>query len=91
MANSRFSCTKSPLTYPSSEVRKRIRFYFIPLANQVERLLLLIVAVLFIGLVFAQIFIISFPEHRELVSKTVQYEGIFRQDPVESKATLQHK
>lgn len=91
MASPRNSLSQSSLVNHSPEARKRIRFYFLPLAVQVERLLLLLLAIFFVGLLFAQVFIFSFPEHRELVSKTVQYEGIFRQDPVESKATLQHK
>ncbi|MDQ0337764.1 hypothetical protein J2S00_000534 [Caldalkalibacillus uzonensis] len=85
--NDRFTYT----SYPSDPLRQRIYGYFVPLAQQMERLLLLIIICLMISLVLAQAFILSKEEHQELVNKAVRYEGVFREDQIEIRATLQRR
>jgi hypothetical protein len=91
MQRSHSSVSYPPDNTNMQSIRQRIDLYFIPFANQVERIFFVLIAGLFISVVLAQFFIFSFPEHQELFNKAVQYEGVFREDHVESKATLQHQ
>ena len=75
----------------SPSVKQRIELYFIPFAKQVERLLYMVIVGLFIALLVAQFMILHFPEHQDLFNKAIQYEGVFREDQVESRATLQQR
>ncbi|QZT32622.1 DUF5359 family protein [Caldalkalibacillus thermarum TA2.A1] len=78
-------------SYTSDPLRQRIHGYFIPLSEQTERLLFMILIFLLIGLFISQIFILSKEEHQELVNKSVRYEGVFHDDQIEIRATLQRR
>lgn len=75
----------------SNRMDQKIHTYYLPLARQIDKLLLIIFSFLFLSLCLAQFFLLTKPAHQELVSKTVRYEGVFREDQIEHRATLQHR
>lgn len=74
-----------------SLVNKRVSTYFLPLSRQVEKLLLIGIACSFVGLFLTQWFILTNEDYQSLVNKTIRYEGVFQEDHIQSKATLQRR
>lgn|GEM_PF-3750178 len=63
--------------------------YFLLFSGQIERSLKIMISLLFLCLVLTQIFLFSNEDHHALVNKAIHYEGVFQEDPIKVKATLQ--
>jgi hypothetical protein len=62
---------------------------FIFLFDQFEKSLKVCLVIMLICLFLTQIMLLSNEETHALVNKAIRYEGVFQEDGIEAKATLQ--
>lgn len=72
-----------------SNLNHKIEQYFIPFSSQIERIIKVTLLILVLTLFLAQSFILTAEDNQAMVNKAIRYEGVFQDDPIEAKATLQ--
>jgi hypothetical protein len=72
-------------------MNRKINQYFIPFSKQIETVLIWCLGIVFTCLFLTQAFILTKEENQAMVNKAIRYEGVFREDPIEAKATLQRR
>jgi hypothetical protein len=75
----------------SNTNKSKIEHFFLPFSMQIEKVLLASLSIFILALLLVQVFLLSGENNHALVNKAVRYEGVFHEDPIEAKATLQRR
>lgn len=71
--------------------KSKVEYFFLSFSKQIEKVLLASLSIFILALLLAQAFLLSGENHQAMVNKAVRYEGVFHEDPIEAKATLQRR